>query len=305
MGRRCVDTPVRGSGRWLQSRCRHMIENHRCRVIGSPWGGVYCTVTESARHYGRHWHATYGLGLVEHGAQSSASGRGAVDAYAGDLIATNPGEVHDGRPLGGPSRRWRIVYLDPAVFAAMRGCPGSPVTGSDPQITHPVMKDAVLSRALRGLFARLEAWNIATWRSSAELMACDEALVRTCGLLTARHTTCPPREEVSADVRGVRDRLADEVLDPPTLCDLAGMVGLSRFQLLRRFEKVYGVPPHAWLLLQRGERARRLIRDGLSLSQAAVSCGFADQSHMTRSFLRQFGFTPGAWRQAAARNRSR
>lgn len=283
----------------------HTPADHRCRVISSPWEGVCCTLTESARHYGKHWHATYGLGLVEYGAHSSASGRGAVDAYAGDLITTNPGEVHDGRPLGGPSRRCRIVYLDPAMFSAMRGCPGSSVNGSNVEITHPVMKDATLSRALRGLFARLEAWNIGTWRSSAEVMACDEALVRTCGLLMARHTTSPPRDEVHGDVKRVRDRLADELLDPPTLSDLARMVGLSKFQLLRRFEKTYGVPPHAWLLLQRGERARRLIRDGLSLSQAAVSSGFADQSHMTRSFLRQFGFTPGAWRRGAAHSRLR
>lgn len=282
-----------------------MLANHRCRVIGSPWDGVYCAVTESARHYRRHWHATYGLGLVEYGAHSSASGRGAVDAYAGDLITTNPGEVHDGRPLGGPSRRWRIVYLDPAVFAAMRGCPGYCVTGSDVEITRPVMKDEILGRALQGLFARLEAWDIGTWRSSAEVMACDEALARTCGFLMARHTSSPPREETGGDVRRVRDRLADELLNPPTLSDLARMVGLSKFQLLRRFERVYGVPPHAWLLLQRGERARRLIRDGSSLSQAAVSSGFADQSHMTRNFLRQFGFTPGAWRRGVAPNRSR
>jgi AraC-like DNA-binding protein len=67
---------------------------------------------------------------------------------------------------------------------------------------------------------------------------------------------------------------------------------------LRRFEKAYGVPPHAWLLLQRGERARSLIREGSTLAQAATSCGFADQSHMTRLFVRQFGFTPGAWQRA-------
>jgi AraC-like DNA-binding protein len=278
-------------------------ENHRCRLIGSPWDAVHCTVTESARHYGRHWHANYGLGLVEYGAHRSASGRGTVDAYAGDLITTNPGEVHDGRPLGSPSRRWRIVYLDPAAFTAMQSCPASSDNRSDVEITRPVMKDEILRRALRDLFARLEAWNLGLSRSAADIMACDEALARTCGLLLARHTSSLSHEEMGGDVRRVRDRLADELLDPPTLADLAAMVGLSKFQLLRRFERTYGVPPHAWLVLQRGEHARRLIRDGLSLSQAAVSSGFADQSHMTRNFVRQFGFTPGAWRRGVAFNR--
>ena len=35
-------------------------------------------------------------------------------------------------------------------------------------------------------------------------------------------------------------------------------------------------------------------------SQAALAAGFADQSHMNRIFMRQFGFTPGAWQRAMA-----
>jgi AraC-like DNA-binding protein len=67
---------------------------------------------------------------------------------------------------------------------------------------------------------------------------------------------------------------------------------------LRRFETVYGLPPHAWLLRLRAERARVCIRNGATLKDAAASTGFADQSHMTRVFVRQYGFTPGAWQRA-------
>jgi AraC-like DNA-binding protein len=41
-----------------------------------------------------------------------------------------------------------------------------------------------------------------------------------------------------------------------------------------------------------------LIQRGADLALAAAASGFADQSHMTRIFVRQFGFTPGAWRKA-------
>lgn len=267
--------------------------DHRSQVFGSPWDGVHGTVIESARHYGRHWHATYGLGLLAHGAQSSASGRGRVDAYAGDLITTNPGEVHDGRPLGGPSRRWRMVYLDPAVIAGMKGDADAEVA-----FTRPVIRDARLSGTLQRLFTRLDAWQAAAGANGAEALACEESLVEVCGLLLDGHATTSPSHEAPGDVRRVRERLADDLLDPPTLSDMAAMTGLSKYQLLRRFEKVYGVPPHAWLVLQRAELARKLIRDGASLAHAATDSGFADQSHLTRIFARQFGFTPGAWQRA-------
>jgi AraC-like DNA-binding protein len=255
---------------------------HRGLVFGSPWKGVFSTHIESDRHYGRHSHTVFGVGFLEHGAHVSASGRGKVEAFAGDVITVNPGEVHDGRPLGGPSRRWRIVYLEPSAMP------------SNVEITRPVIKDARLRRALRRLFARLEEWNA----GRGEILACEESLVEACGLLVDRHATAAPMRDVPADMRQVRDRLADDALNPPTLSELAAMAGVSRFQVLRRFEKAYRLPPHAWLLQQRAERARRLIRDGFSLSQVAACAGFADQSHMTRVFVRQFGFTPGAWREA-------
>ena len=258
-------------------------DHHSCRVVGSPWAGVYCTHIDSSRHYGRHWHDTFGMGFVEHGAHRSASGRGSVDAYAGDVITTNPGEVHDGRPLGGPSRRWCIVYFEPGVLASM----AEPV-----EITRPVIQDVELRRALQRLAGCLEM--------KAEALACEEALVEACALLLDRHSTRRPRREAPGEVKRVRERLADDSAAAPTLAELAALAGLSRYQVLRRFEKTYGVPPHAWLLQRRAERARGLIRDGAGLAAAAASCGFADQSHMTRVFVRQFGFTPGAWRKAAA-----
>jgi len=272
--------------------------DHRSQVFGTPWKGVHGTAMDSARHYGRHWHSTYGVGLLDHGAQSSASGRGKVDAYAGDLITTNPGEVHDGRPLGGPSRRWRMVYFDAAVMAGMRG---DGVAGNGVEFTRPVLRDARLCDALRCLFVRLDAWQAihAGHAAGADTLACDESLAEVCGLLLEAHSTALPVHEAGGDVRQLRERLADDLLDAPSLDELAAMAGLSKYQALRRFVKAYGMPPHAWLLLQRAERARGLVRRGASLADAAAASGFADQSHMTRIFARHFGFTPGAWQRAS------
>jgi AraC-like DNA-binding protein len=267
---------------------------HRSLVLPTPWQGVFGTHIDSGLHYGRHAHGTYGFGLLEQGAQQSASGRGVVEACAGDLITTNPGEVHDGRPLGGPSRRWRMVYLEADAMASITGA------GADVALAMPVFRDERLQAALRELFARLDAWQAGPRDDAAATLACEEALVRATGLLLDGHSTLAPGEEAAADVRQARQRLADELLQPPTLSELAAMAGLSKYQLLRRFEKAYGMPPHGWLLQQRAERARALIRQGLTLADAAAASGFADQPHMTRVFARHFGFTPGAWRRAVA-----
>lgn len=187
--------------------------------------------------------------------------------------------------------RWaarRGVYLDPAVMASM----GGPAV----ELTRPVISDHRLRGALLRLLVQLQDWRAGGQPADTCGLACEEALVRVCGLLLDRHSTRAPDPAAGADLRRVRERLADDLLSPPSLHDLAAMVGLSKYQVLRRFERAYGMPPHAWLQSRRVERVRALIRQGISLANAAACSGLADQSHMTRLFKRQFGFTPGAWR---------
>ncbi|WP_046710072.1 helix-turn-helix transcriptional regulator, partial [Streptomyces europaeiscabiei] len=94
----------------------------------------------------------------------------------------------------------------------------------------------------------------------------------------------------------VRDRLADELLAPPSLADLATDLGLSRYQLLRAFRTTMGMPPYAWLAQHRVSRARGLLEAGARPAEVAGQVGFADQAHMTRWFRRVLGVTPAAYR---------
>ena len=251
--------------------------------------------SRGSQRFTPHWHDAYTFGLLDRGAQQWRSRKGSVRGHAGQVINTNPGEVHDGRPDGG-DRDWRMISMDVEAMQRLVGC-------SD-EIAAPVIDDPELAARLGRLLGRAARWaNVE--KTDVLRMAIDEDLADACTLLMSRHGRrpfAPPRSE--GDVDAVRDRLAEDFVSPPDLEEMAAMTGLSRYQVLRSFKRAYGLPPHAWLVSRRAERARALIRSGMALSIAAASAGFADQSHMTRTFVRLYGYTAGAL-QAATTPRTR
>jgi AraC-like DNA-binding protein len=86
--------------------------------------------------------------------------------------------------------------------------------------------------------------------------------------------------------------------DNHPVSELASACGLSRSHFAKAFKVSMGTPPHRWLLRQRIHRAGEMLeRTEESISVIAASCGFADQSHLTRMFHAMIGSSPADWRR--------
>jgi AraC family transcriptional regulator len=83
------------------------------------------------------------------------------------------------------------------------------------------------------------------------------------------------------------------------LSDLAREAGISPSHLIRSFRQSTGKTPYQYLLHQRIERARSLMREHRTpLTQVALASGFADQHHLARVFRRITGVTPSSYRRS-------
>jgi AraC-like DNA-binding protein len=259
----------------------------RFQVVFCEMAGVLAVEAETAHAFPRHSHEQFGFGLIERGAQRSMSGRGVVEAEAGDLITVNPGEVHDGAPLGAAGRAWRMLYLDPALIAET-ACDANEGKTRTCEFVRPVLRNDALTNAFRTLYGALTA------PQGAEAgLRRDEALALLVDRLI-RERPLEPLPAVPATIRRAQELLDDNPTVPVTLAELARASGLSRFQVVRGFSRAFGLTPHAYLVQRRIDLARQLIARGAALSDVAAASGFADQSHMTRHFVRRFGFPPGA-----------
>lgn len=97
--------------------------------------------------------------------------------------------------------------------------------------------------------------------------------------------------------------LIRETKDELPLSRLADECGLSVRHFIRAFKQSTGATPHRWLLKERVDCATGLLKNsGLPLSDIALRCGFADQSHFTRVFTAFVGESPGVWRRELGRS---
>ena len=254
-----------------------LFEAYRCAL--PQVGAVRAT---SARAFARHTHDQFGIGLIDHGAQTPHSGRGQVVVQSGDIITVNPGEVHDGLPVDAAGRKWRMLYFDPSLIAETTQRVGV-------EFCWPAIRNASHSVRFGRLFSAMTA-----------RVPEPFALLRDADLTVLLAAMCdrPVLPLLPANIAHALARLQDDPATPVSLAALADIAGLSRFHLLRSFAAATGLTPHAFQMQGRLHLARRLIAQNTPLAEAAVTAGFADQSHLTRLFHRSFGLTPGAYARA-------
>lgn len=84
----------------------------------------------------------------------------------------------------------------------------------------------------------------------------------------------------------------------PSLSMIADQLGMSQYYFCRLFKQSTGLTPHQYLIQQRVERAKQLLKQSeLTITEVAVECGFTHQSHFAKYFRKATGFTPKQFRQ--------
>lgn len=81
------------------------------------------------------------------------------------------------------------------------------------------------------------------------------------------------------------------------LADIAQAMGMSKYYFCHLFKQSMGMAPYQYVIHLRVERAKQLLKQpDMVISDIALQCGFANQTHLTKHFRKLAGITPKAYR---------
>ncbi|MBV6628251.1 MAG: helix-turn-helix transcriptional regulator [Rivularia sp. (in: Bacteria)] len=82
-----------------------------------------------------------------------------------------------------------------------------------------------------------------------------------------------------------------------TTLELANFLNMSQYHFCREFKKSVGVTPNYYIMQQRVEMAKRILKQQKKpIAEVAIECGFSNPNHLGRVFKKHTGTTPSKYR---------
>lgn len=249
--------------------------------------------SDSAACYAPHSHSTLSIGAVDGGESVFSRNGQRQKLVCGDVVLIPAGEVHSCNPADDGRWSYQMLYLDPEWIGGVVGEMGA----FDAMVLNRLPSDV----APRRVHERLTQLNECLFSSATDEDKEAALLVFVGDLFAEGRLRRKVRTGVldSARLRAVQALIAEHCAESLSLDELAREAGMSRYHFVRAFSRAVGMTPHAWQLDRRIERARAWLERGMSLADAALQLGFADQSHFQRAFKQRVAATPGEYRQVA------
>ncbi|WP_277209890.1 helix-turn-helix transcriptional regulator [Isoptericola croceus] len=237
--------------------------------------------------YRPHTHDAFSVGLIDAGASVLAGHLGGVIGLRpGDVVLIPAGQVHDCNPDDGVWR-YQMIHMDQEWAATL--APRSASSGLFSGIS-------VIRRP--DLHRRVSVWSESIFADApAERIEAEfRALSRELDAAAPEHRVPGGADpELFARLASVMHRLRHDDSNP-ALSELAELVGMTKYQLVRAMKRATGLAPLAWRQNARVATARRMLRDGQPIAETAHALGFTDQSHFHRVFRAHVATSPGAYR---------
>ncbi|MET0573295.1 MAG: AraC family transcriptional regulator [Pedobacter agri] len=232
-----------------------------------------------------HYHNTFCLTIVHDGIM----GENDVFASAGTLLISHPFEIHQNKLINQTAYSFTTFYLSPDLFSTA-------AQSKKLFFKEKVIYNDSLARSFNQLARHLFHFK----NSRKSIAGYEKKFMSTLGQLAQAHSCDEPFVEtiIPKIIYEIKDYIKDHLHRKISLIELSHIAGMDKFKFLRWFKKHTGLTPFNFIILNRVEMAKKMLKEGKPLIQAALDSGFYDQSHFTNYFKYFVGITPKEYKNS-------
>ncbi len=234
--------------------------------------------TFTDQNYPRHAHDGYSISLVLEGLHRFVVEGEEVEANEGTVRVVHPFEMHE---------TWMStwVHMNLSIPTTQIEVRAHLMDIEVPVVFHRLIHDPHLNDMISNL------------HNTTDTAKNDRLILALIDYLLLHHTYETPEAKRSTShdpvLQQARAYLHAHADSPEIDLDaVAREAHMSKYHFLRRFKQTFERTPHQYLQNLRIDCVRMKLAQKISLAEAALSCGFYDQSHMIKTYKKFYGHTP-------------
>ena len=213
----------------------------------------------------------------------------------GDIVLIGSRSVHKPELTEGAAYERIIIYVSPDSLQKMSAADCDLLSLFSGQSGHVLRLKEQRRKAVFGIASKLEKDLGSDAFGRAVLSQADllQLLVELGRNITDSPGNLPqPSAPENRRVQEIMEYLDGNLSEDIDIDRLAERFFISKFYMMRLFQKQTGTTIYAYLTQKRLLRARELMNSGMRATESCYACGFHSYSSFTRAYAKYFGTTP-------------
>lgn len=235
---------------------------------------------EMTHQFPLHTHHSLIIGMVTAGTRRMVYANDNLVIRRGQIFIVHPGELHACCPDDMQAVDYRVLCIPTALLQTLYPC----------GLVFPhLLSDTRAAETLKGCFKQLD--------DTSDEAVQEQILIRFIQNFIPHWATAAQLPNLPPAVSQAQQYLDDHTNEKVDIRMLGRAASLSPYHLNRLFRRQLGLPPHAYQLQAKIQRAQSLLSQGLSPVKTALELGFSDQSHFSHFFKKYVGVPPSHYQR--------
>lgn len=235
------------------------------------------------QHYKKHFHETFSLGANKEGKSVYINRKNKYNLEKNKLTIINPYDVHSCNSTGEILNKYYMMYLDVTWCEKIQKILDPNIT-SFKKLSHDFLDDEIFYTRFINLCDFIYEENSISEKENELLNFYFDFFS-----LFIQNNNKIQNDEKFEIIRAFLDKNYKENL---SLDEISDIFKLNSFYIIRLFKLHLNMTPHTYLLNVKINQSKKLLKEGMSLVSTALECGFYDQSHFHRNFVKFTATTP-------------